>query len=135
MAGQGNVLGSSFDELAQIISGVGNQDKIGVCFDMAHVFAAGYDISSVDEFASVLADFDATVGLSKIGLFHINDSKTELGSHHDRHALVGGGEIGAEAFRQLLSDSRFTETPKVLELPNQQNVIKDNLAFVRGLTA
>jgi deoxyribonuclease-4 len=102
---------------------------------MAHVFAAGYDISSADKFASVMAEFDAAVGLNKIGLFHINDSKTELGSRHDRHALAGGGEIGVEAFRQLLNDSRFAEIPKVLELPNQQNVIKDNLAFIRGLIA
>lgn len=133
MAGQGNVLGSTFEELAQIIDGVVNKEKIGVCFDMAHVFAAGYDISSADKFENVLAEFDAVVGLNKIGLFHINDSKTGLGSHHDRHTYVGGGEIGMEPFRQLLNDSRLAGIPKILELPNHQDIIKDNLEALRAL--
>ncbi|HEY3374771.1 MAG TPA: deoxyribonuclease IV [Candidatus Aquicultor sp.] len=134
MAGQGSVLGSTFDELAEILQGIESRSHVGVCFDVAHVFAAGYDISGTGGYEQVTRRFDESVGLDAIGVVHINDSKTKLGSHHDRHAYVGEGEIGLDMFRALLTDRHFVNVPKVLELPGREDgAIKANLAFVRGL--
>lgn len=133
MAGQGTVLGSTFEEIAELVDGIEKQSSVGVCFDTAHVFAAGYDISGKDGYQQVMSEFDSIVGVSRIGLFHINDSKTKIGSHHDRHTYVGEGEIGIETFRELLKDRRFESLPKVLELPGRGDSIKDNLRLLRSL--
>ncbi|MBI4733427.1 MAG: deoxyribonuclease IV [Rubrobacteridae bacterium] len=114
MAGQGTTLGSNFEEMAEIIERLDNRRLTGVCFDTAHVFAAGYDISIPGGYSKILEEFDSIVGIDRIGLFHINDSKTGLGSHHDRHTYIGEGEIGVQAFTSLLQDQRLKRYRKCL---------------------
>ncbi len=133
MAGQGTALGSSFEELARMLGDIEKRRFAGVCFDMAHVFAAGYDISGYEGYERVLAQFDSIVGADAIGTIHINDSQTRLGSKHDRHTYVGEGQIGLQAFHSVLRDPRFATIPKVLELPGRGDSIKDNLKFLRNL--
>jgi deoxyribonuclease IV len=131
MAGQGTILGSTFEEIKLLLDGIEKPGLSGVCFDTAHVFAAGYDISGQDGYEKVFGMFEDVVGVDRIGVFHINDSKTKLGSHHDRHTYVGEGEVGIPAFKSLLGDARFLNIPKVLELPGRGDSIKDNLRLLR----
>ena len=116
-AGQGNVLGYRFEQLAVLIDRIEHQSKIGVCLDTAHIFAAGYDIRTVASFSTVLSQFDAAVGLKHLKLIHLNDSKKELGTRCDRHQHIGEGFIGREAFRFIMRDSRLTAIPKIIETP------------------
>src|SRR5918997_6341945 len=106
-AGQGTTLGRSFEELAGILELVEDQLRVGVCFDTCHVFAAGYDIRDVEVYEATMRAFDDTIGLDRLRVFHLNDSKKGLGARVDRHAAIGEGELGAEAFRHLLTDERF----------------------------
>lgn len=115
MAGKGSEIGRSFEELARIIDGVRLNEKLSVCFDTCHVFDAGYDI--VKDLDGVLDSFDRIIGKDRISVFHINDSKNELGSHKDRHANLGDGNIGFEALRDIVYHPDFTCIPKILETP------------------
>lgn len=115
MAGKGSEIGRSFEELARIIDGVRLNEKLSVCFDTCHVFDAGYDI--VKDLDGVLDSFDRIIGKERISVFHINDSKNELGSHKDRHANLGDGNIGFEALRDIVYHPDFTCIPKILETP------------------
>jgi deoxyribonuclease-4 len=116
-AGSGTALGASFDELAAILDRIPReiQPRVGVCADTAHLLAAGYDL--VNDFDSVWARFDDTVGLTRLRMLHLNDSKAPLGSRRDRHELIGEGTLGAEPFRRLMTDDRFVAIPKVIETP------------------
>ncbi|HUQ81277.1 MAG TPA: deoxyribonuclease IV [Gemmatimonadaceae bacterium] len=116
-AGSGTALGATFEELAEIIARVpkGLRRRVGVCIDTAHIFAAGYDI--VSAYDDVIAKFDATVGLKRLGAMHLNDSKVALGSRRDRHELIGEGAIGAGAFRRIMTDERLAGVPKLIETP------------------
>jgi deoxyribonuclease-4 len=116
-AGAGRVLGASFEQLARIMNRIdaGLQQRIGVCMDTCHVWAAGYDIRHA--YDDVMARFDDIIGLDRIRLFHLNDSIGGRGSRRDRHADIGTGALGDEPFRRLLLDDRFTATPKILETP------------------
>ena len=117
MAGQGTVLGSTFEELHEIISLVDNKSRVGVCLDTCHLFAAGYDISTKESFDAVLKEFDEIVGLDYLKAMHLNDSKGELGSHKDRHENIGKGKIGMDAFQFIMNDPRFNDIPMILETP------------------
>jgi deoxyribonuclease-4 len=116
-AGSGTALGATFEELADIIARVPRalRRRVGVCIDTAHIFAAGYDIAA--EYDDVIARFDATVGLERLGAMHLNDSKAQLGSRRDRHELIGEGAIGEQAFRRIMTDERLVNVPKLIETP------------------
>lgn len=136
-AGQGKGLGSSFAELARIISESSHADRLGVCLDTCHVFAAGYDISTADGYAETIAKFEETIGLDRLLFFHLNDSKKASGSRVDRHEHIGKGCIGLEGFRLLLNDPRFADHPMTLETPKGKDLQedRDNLARLRSLLA
>ena len=117
MAGQGTNLGAAFDHLAYLIENGGPSDRLGVCFDTCHVFAAGYDFRTPAAYAATMAEFDRVVGLDHIKCFHFNDSKFGLGERKDRHTHIGQGEIGREAFANFLNDPRWANHPAHLETP------------------
>jgi deoxyribonuclease-4 len=125
MAGQGKSIGSSFEELAAILTQVTHKKRIGVCFDTCHAFAAGYDFTTQQHYDTTFKQFDDTVGLECIKIFHINDSKKEIGSHVDRHENIGQGAINLHAFAMIMNDPRFKNIPKILETPVSENAIED----------
>ena len=116
-AGSGTVLGANFEEMATIIERIPQhlQSRIAVCADTAHLFASGYDLAG--DFDGVWARFADTIGMDRLRMLHLNDSKVPLGSRRDRHELIGEGAIGAGAFRRIMTDERFTTVPKVIETP------------------
>jgi len=116
-AGQGTSIGHRFEQLAAIIELSQHPDRVQVCFDTCHVFAAGYDLRTTGKAKSVFAEFDSVIGLDRLAAFHLNDSKKELGTRVDRHALIGKGHIGIELFRYLANEPRFAHTPGILETP------------------
>lgn len=117
MSGQGSEIGRDFSEMARLIEGVRLQDKVGVCLDTCHVYAAGYDIRN--DLDGVLSDFDKRIGLDKLKALHLNDSKFPLGAHRDRHACIGEGEIGLDALRRIASHPALKHLPMILETPNE----------------
>lgn len=119
MAGQGTEIGKSFEEVAEIISRTGFADKVGVCLDTCHVFAAGYDIAG--DLEGVLTAFDKTIGLEKLKYLHVNDSLFPLGSKKDRHAPIGEGCMGTEALQRLVHHPALRHLPMVLETPQKDN--------------
>jgi deoxyribonuclease-4 len=137
-AGQGSALGWRFEHLAAILGGVRDPDRLGgVCVDTCHLFAAGHALSNEKEVKATLRKLDRLVGLARVKAFHLNDSKTKFGSRVDRHAHIGRGEIGLEAFRVLVNDRRFRNTPMYLETPKGVESGRDldqiNLEVLRGL--
>ena len=134
-AGQGSCLGSRFEQLAYIISRVREPDRLCVCLDTAHIFAAGYNIGSESAVRNTFREFDRVIGRDRLVAIHINDSKTARGSRVDRHEHIGKGKIGLEAFRFIMRDRRFREIPKVLETPKGKDLSEDvqNLKTLRAL--
>jgi deoxyribonuclease-4 len=134
-AGQGSCLGHRFEHLAAIAERIREQDRLGVCFDTCHAFAAGYDIRTRRGYLRTFREFDRLVGVERIRAFHVNDCKRELGCRVDRHAHIGKGRIGLEAFRSLVNDPRFARVPKILETPKGKDLVEDrmNLATLRRL--
>jgi deoxyribonuclease-4 len=124
-AGQGSSLGHRFEELAFIIQNVREPERLCVCLDTAHVFAAGYDITSVAAVKNTFREFDRIIGRERLVAIHMNDSKTGRGSRVDRHAHIGQGQIGLEAFRFIMNASRFRKIPKVLETPKGKDLKED----------
>jgi deoxyribonuclease-4 len=120
MAGQGTNIGRSFEQLAYILSGVGGNERLGVCFDTCHVFAAGYDIRTPEAYTKTMEAFDKMIGLDKIKCFHFNDSKHELGSNRDRHEHIGQGHIGKSGFAHFVNDPRWANHPAHLETPKTE---------------
>lgn len=118
-AGQGTTLGWKFEHLAAILAAVRDPARLGVCFDTCHVFAAGYPLGTTAGYAATTAEFDRVVGLDRIRAFHVNDSAKPLGSRVDRHAGLGLGHIGEDAFRLLVTDPRFADRPMILETPKE----------------
>lgn len=116
-AGQGTTLGYSFKQLDKLLELTDMPDRTGICFDTCHAFAAGYDLSSPDAVLRTIQEFDEVVGLERIKVFHINDSKKELGSRLDRHARIGEGLIGLEPLQFLASMDEFKEIPGITETP------------------
>jgi deoxyribonuclease-4 len=134
-AGQGSCLGEKFEHLAAIIENVREPDRLRVCLDTAHVFAAGYDIGSEAGVKKTFREFDRVVGLDRLVALHLNDSKAALSSRVDRHEHIGKGKIGLDAFRFIMRDRRFRKIPKVLETPKGKELAEDvaNLKTLRGL--
>jgi deoxyribonuclease IV len=137
-AGQGSCLGCDFRHLAEILAKAADPDRLGICFDTCHVFAAGYAIGTEKEYRATIRQFDKLIGHKLIRAFHLNDSVKPLGSRVDRHAAIGKGAMGLEPFRLLLGDRRFCKVPKYLETPkgkNEQGEDLDvvNLRTLRGL--
>lgn len=136
-AGQGSCLGWRFEHLAEIVDRARDPERLGVCFDTCHVYAAGYELTNEKDYLATMAEFDRTVGLALIKAFHLNDSKRERGSRVDRHAHIGEGHLGREAFRLLLNDSRFRQVPMYLETAKGERDGEDldvvNLRVLRGL--
>ncbi len=130
-AGQGTVLGGNFEQLRKILDGVQDPDRLGVCLDTCHVFAAGYDISTRGGYEKTFAGFDRIVGLDRLKAFHLNDSAGGTGSGSDRHAHIGKGGVGLEFFRLLLRDPRFKDIPKVIETPKAGDMDAVNLKLLR----
>ncbi|MFB9761812.1 deoxyribonuclease IV [Ectobacillus funiculus] len=115
MAGKGSECGRSFEEIAKIIEGVTHNEKLSVCFDTCHVHDAGYDI--VNDFDGVLEQFDRIIGIDRIRVLHINDSKNERGTHKDRHENIGFGHIGFETLSYIVHHPQLQHIPKILETP------------------
>ncbi len=138
-AGQGTSLGWRFEHLAAILDAVRDPDRLGVCFDTCHVFAAGYPLGTQKDYRATMRAFDQVVGLARIRAFHLNDSARPLGSRVDRHAHIGRGHLGSEAFRLLLRDRRFRRVPMYLETPKGKTGRQDwdvvNLRKLRALGA
>ena len=134
-AGQGSCLGYRVEHLAEIFDRVKKRERLAVCIDTAHLFAAGYDIRTRRGWDAAIATIDATIGLEQIVAFHLNDSKTELGSRVDRHEHIGQGRMGHEAFKHIVSDPRFKNHPGCLETPKSKDLHEDvqNLTVLRGL--
>ena len=117
MAGGGNVIGSTFEDLRDIIAQVEDKKRIGVCLDTCHVFAAGYDLRTPAAFKKTLDDFDRIVGMKYLRALHLNDSKAPFGSHRDLHQNIGLGFLGLRAFHNVMNEPRFEGLPMVLETP------------------
>jgi deoxyribonuclease-4 len=116
-AGQGTNLGHRFEHLAAILDRLGGSPRVGVCLDTCHLLTAGYDVCSEAGYEETFKEFDRIVGLDRIRVFHLNDSKKPCGSRVDRHEHIGKGCLGLEPFRRLLNDARFRDLPMLLETP------------------
>jgi deoxyribonuclease IV len=134
-AGQGSNLGYRFEQIANIMDGIRESDRLRVCFDTEHAFAAGYDIRTKDGYERTFSEFDETIGIDRLAAFHLNDSKKEFNSRVDRHEHIGKGFLGVEAFRLLLNDKRFWGLPMCLETPKGPDLKEDreNLTLLRTL--
>ena len=134
-AGQGTGLGASFEELAYILQNSKHSSGLGICVDTCHIFAAGYDIRSVESYNITISELDNQIGLQKVKFFHLNDSKKELASRVDRHEHIGKGAIGLAGFKNLLNDPRFANLPMTLETPKGDDLEEDrqNLKTLRSL--
>jgi deoxyribonuclease IV len=133
-AGQGNSVGHKFEHIADIIDLSKHKDRLMVCLDTCHIFAAGYDLCSIDAYNETMVEFDKIIGIDRLKLIHLNDSKTELGSKKDRHEQIGLGYIGEEGIGNILNDKRLFHVPVVLETPivDDDSVMK-NLNKVKSL--
>jgi deoxyribonuclease-4 len=135
-AGQGTSLGRRFEELAAILVRVEQADRVGICLDTCHVFAAGYDIRSAAGYRQTLRELDGCLGLRRLQAIHLNDSVQGLGSRVDRHAHIGEGRLGLEAFRLILTDRRLSRVPMILETPKDHDFVqadRRNLGRLRRL--
>lgn len=132
-AGQGTTLGSCFEEIRKIIDGVEDKERMRVCIDTAHIFAAGYDLRSEEAYEKTMNEFDAIIGLDLLNCIHMNDSKKELGSRVDRHAHIGEGFIGREGFSNIMNDKRLEGVPKILETPKDSKEQLEDLKNIATL--
>ena len=131
MAGKGSEVGRTFEELKAILDKVDLKEKMGVCLDTCHVWDAGYDI--VHDLEGVLEDFDRVIGLKKLYAIHINDSMNPISSHKDRHAKIGEGEIGIDAFERIVNHPALKDMIFILETPNDDEGWTKEIALLRGL--
>lgn len=134
-AGQGTALGYSFEHIRKIIDLVEAKERMSVCIDTAHMFAAGYDFRTEEEYYKTMKEFNSIIGLDLLKCFHINDSKRELGSRVDRHEHLGNGFIGVDGFRNIMNDVRLINVPKILETPKGKEQLEDleNLDVLKNL--
>lgn len=134
-AGQGTSIGCRFEHLGLIIGGVKERERVKVCLDSCHLFAAGYDIVTPEGYHRVIGDFDRLIGLERVVCFHVNDSKKGLGSRVDRHEHIGKGCLGEGFFMLLMRDKRFKDVPKIIETPKGEDMEEDriNLALLRSM--
>jgi deoxyribonuclease IV len=137
-AGQGSAIGWHFDQLAAILDGVKASDRLGVCLDTCHLFAAGHDFRTADGYAKMIDEMDRAFGLTRVRCIHTNDSKKECGSRVDRHEHIGKGKIGKAGFAHFVNDPRFQDVPFILETPKGKDgrgtdLDRVNLKRLRGL--
>lgn len=134
-AGQGTNLGYTFEQIAYLIEKSGSHDRLGVCMDTCHIFAAGYPLSAPEEYKKTMQQFDEIIGLDRLKIIHMNDSKKEFGSKKDRHEHIGKGCIGLEAFRNIVNDKKLKKVPMILETPKGDELTEDieNLKLLRSL--
>ncbi len=134
-AGQGTVLGAKLAHLARIIDALDAPERVGVCLDTCHAFAAGYDLRDAAGYDAFIDEVERTVGLARVAALHLNDSKFGLGAGKDRHATIGAGELGSETFARLLADDRWGDVPMVLETPlgDDDQGHRRDLATLRAL--
>lgn len=134
-AGQGSAIGHRFEQLREIIDNVEQPGRMGVCIDTCHIFAAGYDLRTEAGYEETMAAFDEIIGFDRLVAIHINDSKKPFGSHLDRHEHIGKGEIGLDAFRWIMNDTRLAAIPKILETEKGDDLAEDvaNLKTLRKL--
>jgi len=134
-AGQGSTLGYRFEQVREIIDLIEVKNRMAVCIDTAHIFAAGYDIKSPVSYEETIKEFDEIVGLKLLKCIHMNDSKKPLGSRVDRHEHIGKGFIGKEGFKNIMNDKRLEHVPKVLETPKGKEHLEDveNLKVLKSL--
>ncbi len=134
-AGQGSGLGHRFEHLAWLMEHAPEGERLGVCLDTCHIFAAGYELRAPEGYAATMEAFDQVIGLDRLKAIHLNDSKGELGNRKDRHEHIGEGGIGLEGFRHIMNDSRLAGLPALLETPKGKDLHEDveNLAVLRSL--
>ncbi len=134
-AGQGSSLGHTFEQVREIINLVEAKDRVSVCIDTAHIWAAGYDIKSEIGFRRTIKKFDEVIGLSRLKCIHMNDSKKDLGTHVDRHDHIGKGFIGLEGFSNIMNSAKLRKIPKVLETPKGKEQLEDleNIRILKSL--
>jgi deoxyribonuclease-4 len=134
-SGQGSSLGHRFEHLAWLMDNAPEGERLGVCLDTCHVFAAGYELRTPDGYAATMDEFDHVVGLERLQAIHLNDSTGDLGSRKDRHNHIGKGHIGLEGFRHILNDTRLAGLPALLETPKSDDLHEDreNLGVLRSL--
>ncbi len=134
MAGQGSVVGSTFEEISTILKHIKHKKMIGVCVDTCHIFAAGYKFGTEKEYKELWQHFDNLIGLSKLKVFHMNDSKKEFGARVDRHEHIGKGMIPKKGFQLLMQDPKFKKIPKILETPKKsKNEIENEQSDMHNL--
>ncbi len=133
-AGQGTAMGYSFSQIKELLNGIDDKDRVGVCLDTAHALEAGYDLSKKEGLKKVIEEFDRLIGLEKLYLLHLNDSKTPLSSRVDRHWHIGDGYIGREGFRRIINHPELSHLPAILETPrkNDKDDLK-NISVVKAL--
>lgn len=134
-AGQGTNIGYRFEQLKKIIDLIEEKNRVAVCIDTCHIFAAGYDIRTESTYEKTMKEFDQIIGFKYLKAFHLNDSKRGLGERVDRHEHIGKGVIGIEAFRFIMNDKRFCNIPKIIETPkgDSDEYDKRNLGLLRSL--
>lgn len=134
-AGQGTTIGYRFEQLREIIDLVEDKDRMTICIDTAHIFAAGYNIKESKSYIKVIKEFDEIIGLERLKCFHMNDSKKPLGSRVDRHEHIGKGFIGLEGFSNIMNDKKLVKIPKILETPKGKELLEDleNLKVLKSL--
>jgi deoxyribonuclease-4 len=132
-SGAGTAIGSSFEELALLIDRIGPRvrDRVGVCVDTCHAYSAGYDL--VSDFDAVWRRFGDTLGMGRLRVMHLNDSKTPFGSRRDRHELIAEGSLGAEPFQRIMQDERFLQIPKLIETPKLDDATKTDRRMLARL--
>ncbi len=134
-AGQGTNLGNRFEHIRDMLDQSGIASHLGVCIDTCHIFAAGYDMRTAEDWEKTITTFDEIIGLDKLRLFHLNDSAKPFDSRRDRHSRIGQGEIGIEGFRALMNDVRVSHLPMILEVPGGLDGYREDIALLRSLVA
>ncbi|MBW1616603.1 MAG: deoxyribonuclease IV [Deltaproteobacteria bacterium] len=132
-AGQGTGMGHTFEQIAELLYKTDNSHFTGVCLDTCHIFAAGYDIRTEEAYNKTMNAFNSAIGLDKLDLIHLNDSKKDLGSRVDRHQHIGEGFIGIEAFKLIVNDKRLADIPKILETPKEKDGIDMDAVNIKRL--
>jgi deoxyribonuclease-4 len=132
-AGQGSTLGYSFEQIGSIVEKISDKSRIGVCIDTCHIFAAGYDLRSVESYENTLKHVQENFDLSLVKAFHLNDSKKDLGSRIDRHERIGRGCLGEGVFKRLISDPRFENIPGYLEIPGDDQAYQQDTTLLKRL--
>ena len=130
MSGKGTEIGSTFDELSTIIKESGAKKNLGICFDTCHMFDAGFDFNFLD---NILDEFDKKIGINRLKIIHLNDSKNPIGSKKDRHERIGQGYIGLEIFRKILTNKYISSLPMILETPNDLMGYAEEILILKGL--